>query len=414
MQFPLMATVKQHFPTSVEEDVVGSVREQLRQADLDAAIAPGARIAVAAGSRGITNIVQITRTVVDLIKEADGQPFVLPAMGSHGGGTPEGQKEVLAGYGITPQSMDAPIEATMEVVQIGQLEDNTPVLINQLALEADGIVLINRIKPHTSFRGSFESGLMKMMTIGLGSHRGATLAHARGAKRLAQLIPAWGETILAKAPVTMGLAILENAYDQTARLVGLKPEEFTTREPQLLEEAREAMPRLHVRDLDLLIVEQIGKDISGTGMDTNVIGRMMLPGIEEPEEPGAARIVVLDLTERSHGNATGMGLADIISRRLFDKIDFKATYANVFTSTFLNRAYIPVIMETDRETIAAALRVMALEDPARARVARIKNTLSLAQIQLSASLLDEFGDHPHLEQVGPLVPMSFAADGSLE
>lgn len=413
MEFPAMAPVKQYFSSVAEEDVVGSALEQLRQVDLNAAIGPGARIAVSTGSRGITNIDRIVRTVVDFIKEAGGVPFILPAMGSHGGGTPEGQKEVLAGYGITPGSMGAPIEATMEVVEVDQLEDGTPVLVNRLALEADGVVLINRIKPHTSFRGPFESGLMKMMTIGLGSHRGATIAHSKGAQGLANVIPAWGKAILEKAPILMGLAIIENAYDETSQLVALKPDEFFSGEPKLLEEARQAMPRILVQGIDLLIVEEVGKDISGTGMDTNVVGRMMLPGIKEPEVPGVARIVVLDLTERTHGNASGIGLADIITRRLLDKIDFKPTYANVFTTTFLNRAYIPVIMESDREAIAAALRVQGLEDPVQARVVRIKNTLSMAEIQISAPLLNEFGSHPQLEQVGSLAPMTFAADGSL-
>ena len=413
MDFPAMAPVKQYFSSVAEEDVVGSVLQQLRQVDLNAAIGPGARIAVSTGSRGITNIDRIVRAVVDFIKEAGGVPFILPAMGSHGGGTPEGQKEVLAGYGITPESMGVPIEATMEVVEVDQLEDGTPVLVNRLALEVDGVVLINRIKPHTSFRGPFESGLMKMMTIGLGSHRGATIAHSKGAQGLANVIPAWGKAILEKAPILMGLAIIENAYDEISQLVALKPGEFFSGEPKLLEEARQAMARILVQGIDLLIVEEVGKDISGTGMDTNVVGRMMLPGIKEPEVPGVARIVVLDLTERTHGNASGIGLADIITRRLFDKIDFKPTYANVFTTTFLNRAYIPVIMESDREAIAAALRVQGLEDPVQMRVVRIKNTLSMAEIQISAPLLNEFGSHPQLEQVGPLAPMTFAADGSL-
>ncbi len=215
--------------------------------------------------------------------------------------------------------MGAPVEATMDVVQVGELEDYTPVLLNKLAREADGIVLVNRIKPHTSFRGPFESGLMKMMTIGLGSHKGATLAHSKGAQGIARLIHAWGRTILDRMPVIMGIAVVENACDRTGRIVALKPEEFESREPLLLEEARQAMPRLLVEGIDLLIVEEMGKDISGTGMDTNVIGRMQLPGVEEPETPAIARIAVLDLTERTNGNASGLGLADIITRRLSTK-----------------------------------------------------------------------------------------------
>ena len=413
MQFPLMATIRQHFSGGCVEDVVATVREQLLQADLQSAIAPGARIAVSSGSRGIGNIVQITRAVVDCIKEAGGAPFILPAMGSHGGATADGQKQVLERYGITEESMGAPVEATMEVIQVDQLEDGTPVLVNKLALEADGVVLVNRVKPHTSFRGIFESGLMKMMTIGLGSHKGASMAHAQGAQGLARLIPAWGKVILEKAPIAMGVAILENAYEQTARIVTLRPEEFESREPQLLAEARQAMPGLLVHNIDLLIVDQIGKDISGTAMDTNIIGRMMLPGVEEPEEPGVSRIVVLDLTDKTHGNANGVGLADIITRRLFERIDFEATYANVFTSTFLNRANIPVIMETDRRAVEAALEVLHLEEAARARIVRIKNTLELAQIQISVPLLEEFADHPHIEPLGEPQPLTFAEDGTL-
>ena len=413
MQFPQMATVKQLFSTDVVDDPIAAVKEQLQQAGLNSHINPGARIAVSSGSRGIANIPAISRTVVDCIKEAGGHPFILPAMGSHGGASPEGQKEVLASYGITEESMGVPVEATMDVVQVDQLEDGTPVLLNRLALEADGVVLINRIKPHTSFRGTFESGLMKMMTIGLGSHKGATMAHAQGAQGLARLIPAWGKVILDKAPIAMGLAIIENAYDQTARVIALRPEEFEHEEPKLLEDARAAMPRILVQGIDLLIVDQIGKDISGTCMDTNIIGRMMLPGVEEPTEPGVNRIVALDLTDNTHGNANGVGLVDIITRRLFERIDFQATYANVFTTTFLNRANIPVIMETDRETIEAALQVLRIEDASRARIVRIKNTLEVAQIQISAPLLEEFESHPHIERVKDPRPMEFSEDGEL-
>ena len=414
MQLPSMAPVEQYFPSTALGNVVTDVRQQLEEAGLLAAIAPGARIAVTAGSRGIANIPAIMRAVVDQVKAAGGHPFVLPAMGSHGGSTPEGQKEVLASYGISPDSMDAPVEATMDVVEVDQLADGTPVLVNRLALEADGVIIVNRVKPHTSFRGPFESGLMKMMTIGLGSRRGATIAHSRGAHGLATLIPAWGKVILQKAPILGGVAIVENAYEQTARIAALRPEQFESEEPRLLQEARENMPRLLVQGIDLLIVEEMGKNISGTGMDTNVLGRMMLPGVKEPDEPGISRIVVLGLTERTHGNANGIGMADIITRRLFDSIDLKATYANVFTTTFLNRAYIPIIMETDREAIEAALEVLGLEDPSRARIVRLKNTLEVAHIHISEPLLNEFKAHPHLKQTGDLQPLSFLEDGTLQ
>ncbi|MEW6751723.1 MAG: lactate racemase domain-containing protein [Candidatus Latescibacterota bacterium] len=408
-----MARVQQRFAAAALDDVPGAVRRELAQAGLASRVVPGARIAVAAGSRGIAHIAAITRTVIDCIRQSGGRPFVLPAMGSHGGATAEGQRRVLAGYGITEETMGAPVEATMEVIQVGELEDGTPVLVNRLALEADGVVLVNRVKPHTSFRGRYESGLMKMMTIGLGSHRGATMAHSQGAGGLARLIPAWGKVILRQAPITLGVAIIENAYDQTARIAALPPEQFEEVEPQLLEEARRAMPRLLVRDLDVLIVDEIGKDISGTGMDTNVIGRMMLPGVKEPEAPGVKRIVALGLTANTHGNANGVGLADIITRRLYESIDLRATYANVFTTTFLNRASIPVMMDSDRQAIEAALEVLRLERPERARVARIRNTLELARIQVSEQLVAECARHPDMVVQDEPQEMCFGPDGRL-
>ena len=411
MQLPLMTALRQHFPSAALEDPLSTLHQELRRRDLRPA--PGARIAVAAGSRGIANIAAFTRAVVDYLKEAGAHPFVLPAMGSHGGATAEGQIGVLASYGITPESMGVPVESTMDVVQVGQLEDGTPVMINRLAIESDGIVLINRVKPHTSFRGPFESGLMKMLTIGLGSHKGATMAHSQGAQGLARLIPAWGEVILNKTPVLLGVALVEDAYEHTSQIEVLRPDQFAGREPHLLVLARERMPRILVRNIEVLVVEEMGKDISGTGMDTNVLGRMMLPGIKEPEEPGVSRIVTLGLSERTHGNANGMGLADIVTRRLFDAVDFRATYANAFTSTFLNRAYVPVIMENDREAIEAALQVQRIANGAQARIARIKNTLDLAHIQISEALFNEFKSHPLLEQVGPLAPMAFTEDGKL-
>lgn len=413
MQLPRMVKVKQRFVATALDDVAQSVRQTLSEAGLAERINSGQRIAISSGSRGIANIPLITRTVIDCVKEAGGRPFLLPAMGSHGGANPQGQKEVLASYGIDEESMGCPVEASMDVVEVGRLTDDTPVLLNRLAWEADGVVLINRIKPHTSFRGPFESGLMKMMTIGLGSHKGATIAHSQGAEGIARLIPAWGEEILNKAPILMGLAIVENAYEQTQHVEALRPEQFTRREPHLLEEARTAMPRIMLQGIDLLIVEQIGKNISGTGMDTNVIGRMLLPGVKEPDSPGIARIVALDITDESHGNANGVGLADIITRHLYERIDFKATYANVFTTTFLNRAYVPVVLESDREAIEAAIDIQRLEKTVRARVVRIKNTLNIGEIEISASLLEEFEKHPDLERAGDLAEMRFDETGRL-
>jgi hypothetical protein len=412
MSFPKMARFRQSFAADTVSDVQAAVVSQLRACDMAGRIKPGQRIAVTGGSRGIANISAITRIVVDAVRAAGGVPFVMPAMGSHGGATAQGQKEVLASYGLGELEMGCPVEATMEVVELGQLQDGTPIVVNRLAHEADGVVVINRVKPHTSFRGSHESGVVKMLTIGLGCHRGATMAHAQGAQGLARLIPALGEALLARLNVVGGIALVENAYDRTASVTALRPEEILSKEPQLLAEARVNMPRILAHNIDLLIVDEMGKNISGTGMDTNVIGRMMLPGVKEPDEPGVARIFVRRLSDTTHGNANGVGLSDVITKQLFDSIDFEATYANAFTSTFLNRAYIPIIKADDREAIASMFEVLRIDDGATARVARIINTIDVEHIQLSESLA-RTSDHPDLTQVGEFGDMCFDADGAL-
>jgi len=412
MPFPKMARFRQSFAADTVDDVEAILVAQLESCGLAGRIQPGQRIAVTGGSRGIANISAITRIVVDAVRAAGGVPFVMPAMGSHGGATADGQKEVLASYGLGEPDTGCPVESTMEVVELGNLDDGTPILVNRLAHEADGIVVINRVKPHTSFRGSHESGIVKMLTIGLGSHRGATMAHAQGAQGLARLIPALGEALLTRLNVVAGVALVENAYERTASITALRPEEFIAKEPLLLAEARLNMPRILARNIDLLVVDEMGKNISGTGMDTNVIGRMMLPGVKEPDEPGVARIFVRRLSDKTHGNANGVGLSDVITRQLFDTIDFDATYANAFTSTFLNRAYIPIIKANDREAIASMFEVLRIDNGATARVARIVSTLDVEHIQLSDPLA-RAADHPDLARVGEFEDMRFDEDGAL-
>ena len=413
MEFPRVLPIRQSFDSESLDDPVGEVRRGVMSSGLKGRVKAGGRVAVTAGSRGITGIADLTRAVVDCVRDLGATPFILPAMGSHGGATAEGQVEILASYGITEASMGAPVEATMDVVQVGTVEGDIPVVLNRLAMESDGIVLINRIKPHTAFHGTFESGLMKMMTIGLGSHRGATLAHSMGATGLPRLIPAWGRVILEKAPIALGVAIVEDAYERTARVAAVEPRDFETVEPALLDEARRMMPRLPVDELDVLIVDRIGKNISGTGMDPNIIGRILLPGIEEPDSPNVDWIVVLDLTEQTHGNANGIGLADITTRRLVDRIDFQATYANAFTTTFLNRAFIPVTGETDREAIEIALDVLRTERPQDARLLRIGTTLELERMWASEALLPDLEGRDEIEILGEPRQMSFDASGAL-
>ena len=413
MNFPKMVEARQKFHAPLLEDVEGEIRRQIAGSRIGERIKPGNEVAVTAGSRGIANIPVILRTVVDEIRKLGAVPFIVPSMGSHGGGTSEGQVEVLAGYGIREASVGAPIRSSMEVVQVGEVEGDIPVLMDRIAYGADAIVVVNRVKPHTSFRGPVESGLMKMMTIGLGKHEGATLAHSFGSEGLSRMIPAWGRVILREIPIALGIAVVENAYEQTAKIVAVAPEDFERSDMELLQEAGSLMPSIPFDRIDVLIVEEIGKNISGTGMDTNIIGRIMIKGVPDPERPDVTFLVALDLTEESHGNAMGIGLADVVPQRLVDKVNRDALYANVFTSTFLNRAKIPVTMPTDREAIGIALEVLRSVPPESAKVVRIKNTLELERIHVSEALLEEAQAIEHLEIVDALEEMQFDGEGRL-
>ncbi|MDE2999195.1 MAG: lactate racemase domain-containing protein [Gemmatimonadota bacterium] len=413
MDLPRMFPLRQKFDADSLDDPVEEVRRCVLNSSLGERVSGGARVAITAGSRGIHRIARLTRAVADCVREMGGVPFILAAMGSHGGATADGQKAILASYGIDESTMGAPVDATMDVVKVGETEDGVPVVLNRLANEADAVVLVNRVKPHTSFRGPFESGLMKMMTIGLGSHRGATLAHSMGAAGLPRMIPAWGRIILQEAPIALGVAILENAYEQTAKVAAVEPDQLAAVEPGLLDEARELMPRIPVDRIDVLIVDRIGKNISGTGMDPNIIGRIWLAGIEEPDSPRIERVVVLDLTPETHGNANGIGLADVTTRRLVDNIDFKATYANAMTSTFLNRAYIPIVGENDREAIEIALGASGNGGNTDARVMRIRSTLELEYLRASESLLPELSGMSDVEVSGEAEAMNFDGEGNL-
>jgi hypothetical protein len=301
----------------------------------------------------------------------------------------------------------------MEVVKIGEIREGVPVLMDKIAFNSDAIIAVNRVKPHTSFRGAVESGLMKMLSIGLGKHAGACLVHSFGSPGLREMVPQAARMILKKAKVVLGIAILENAYDQTAKIVAVEPEDFEKVEPGLLEEAGQLMPRLPFDEIDLLIVDEIGKNISGTGMDTNIIGRLMIRGEKEFEKPQIDKIIVLNVTPESHGNAIGVGLADITVKRLVNKIDYHTTYTNVLTSGFLNRANIPLTFNTDKEAVATALGTFIRIESAKVRVVRIKNTLALEKVYISEVLLKEAEKREDLEIIGELKEMLFDSAGNL-
>lgn len=390
-KFPKMIKVRQHFTGPVVTEVDAVVSEQLDASGISSMINPGMRIALTVGSRGIANIPQIVKGVVEKLKGWGAEPFIVPAMGSHGGATAEGQVEVLSGLGITEQACGAPIHSSMEVVEVGKTAQQIPVYVDKFAWEADGIILMGRIKVHTDFKSpiGIESGLMKMAAIGLGKHKQALLLHSYGVEGMLIRMPEAAKVILQKAKIMCGIAIVENAFEQTARIEAIPPARIPERESELLKESVQLMPRLPVDRIDVLIVDEIGKDYSGTGMDTNIIGRLRIRSVTEPLAPSIKYIIAGDLSKASHGNATGIGLADITTQRCFAKIDLRKTNENVATSTFLHRAMIPLVADNDREALRIALRANWGVDPLQARVIRIPNTLHLHELYVSEAIYQE-------------------------
>jgi hypothetical protein len=392
-------------------DIPRTVADRLTAAGLP--IKRGDTVAVGAGSRGIANIDVIVGATVRWLRDVGARPFVFPAMGSHGGGTPEGQLSVLEHYGITEATMGCPIRATMDVVQVGETL-GLPVWLDRHAAEADWIGLVNRVKPHTDFKGSIESGLFKMMTIGLGKYKGAIQYHRTNIHHgYETVITSVGREMLAKARIGFGLGIVENGYDETARIEAFAAANLEDGERRLLKEAREWMARLPFASFDVLVVEEMGKNISGAGMDTNVIGRPANPHEPFPADPKILWIVVLDLTDDSYGNATGIGNADFTTRRLVDKIDMKPTLINCITACAPNGAKIPATYETEREAIETALSCIGLTPPEDARVVRIKNTLMIGEIEVSEALLPEVARRSHLTPLTAPATLSFDAAGRL-
>jgi hypothetical protein len=375
-------------------------------------VRPGASIALAVGSRGIANLAAIVRETVAFLKRKGAFPFIIPAMGSHGGATAEGQAAVLAGYGITAEGVGAPIRSSMDVVEIPRGDLPVPVFMDRHAWQSDGVVLINRVKPHTDYHGAPESGLMKMAVIGLGKQAQALVIHGRGVDGLKTLIAPIARRVLATGKILLGLGIVENAYDQTLLLRAALPDAIETAEREMLATAQQRMPALPFQRLDVLVVDEMGKDICGVGLDPNIIGRIRVFAQEEPAWPVIKTIVVTDLTDASHGNALGMGLADIITRRFREKIDFRATYENLVTSTFLERGKMPMVAENDRQALEIALRTSWVVPGEQPRVARIRNTLRLERMLVSEPLLAEIRGRESVEVLGDFRD-PFQADGSL-
>ncbi len=412
-KLPKMFRIRQKFPREriLPEDIPGVIEKLLAEEKFISQVKPGMRIAITAGSRGVANVALITKCIADFVKKAGADPFVVPAMGSHGGATAEGQREILASYGIVEEYIGCPILSSMEVKKIGVNEEGMDVYIDRYAAEADGIIVSCRIKPHTAFRGPYESGIMKMMTIGLGKQHGAEVCHAAGFKHMAKYVPMFGKAILENAPVLFAVASIENAYDETAKLVAVHADEVVEKEPPLLKEAFDKMPRILVDECDVLVVDQIGKNFSGDGMDPNITGTFCTPyatgGIK------SQRVCVLDLSPETHGNGIGLGYSSATTKRVFEQLNLAAMYPNAITCTVLGGVRIPIVMESDREAIQVCVRTCNEIDKANPRIVRIPNSLHIEYIMLSEVYYEEVKENPDIEILSEPEYLPFDENGNL-
>lgn len=414
MNYPQILMIRQNIHAPKITNIPKVIRDSLLKHDLKQKVKPGQRVVITAGSRGVKDIAKVIREIALYIKSIGALPFVSPAMGSHGGATAEGQREVLATWGITFETVGAQIISSMETDNVGQNKFGTPVLIGRDFTQADHVIVINRIKPHTDFRGSIESGLFKIMMIGMGKHAGATLAHRLiMAHGFEEVVKDAGRVILSHVPILFGVGIVENHYDDTAIIEIFQPSDMLSGEIRLLKEARQLMAHIPFNNVDVLIVDEMGKTISGTGMDTNVIGRIYHQATPEPSVQKFKRIYVRDLTEDTHGNALGVGLADFISTGLSSKVDFRKMRINCVTGTTPEKGRLPLAYDRDDEAIADAMGNAGVLDGQSARLVWIKNTLELEYLWVSEALWRDSQEKAHLEFVAQLQPLPFDSSGNL-
>ncbi|MGL5437922.1 MAG: lactate racemase domain-containing protein [Lachnospiraceae bacterium] len=413
VSLPPMAKVRQLLDHShiLEQEIPDRVRQELNREELRERIHPGMQVAITCGSRGVANIAVVTRAIVDFVRACGGEPFVFPAMGSHGGATTAGQVEILTGYGVTEEFLGCPVRAAMDVVEIGKTPEGMPVYVDRFACEADAIILCGRIKAHTAFRGPFESGIMKMAVIGMGKQKGAETVHQNGFYELGKMLPLIGKVILDHVNVIGAIGLVENAFDQTCIIKGMLKEEIYKEEPRLLALSKQRLGCIYFDNIDVLVVDRIGKDISGDGMDPNITGRFAVPYIEGDRK--IQHIAVLDLTEETHGNCNGIGLADVTTKRLVDKIDVDCTYPNVCSSTVLCTPKIPLFTHTDQACIQIALRTCNYIDRDRPRIVRIKDTMNLEEIYISEAMMAEAINSEHIEVMEEAGAWGFNEDGDL-
>jgi hypothetical protein len=415
MDFLKMIRIRQHFEAPTVQDIPQEIINQVKNLNLGKRVTAGGSVAVACSSRGIANYSAIIQATVASLQDAGLKPFIFPAMGSHGASTADGQKKVLENYGISEENMGAPVWSSLDVVQIDETEDSIPVYIDKFASEADYIVPINRIKSHTEFEHSIESGLMKMTAIGMGKQKGASICHqgimVHGYPRV---ILSVARKVLETGKILFGVGIIENGYGQTARIGVMGPEELEEKEEELLMLAKRLSASLPINEADVLIIDEMGKDISGTGFDTKVVGRILMPLVaEEPMSPKVKRIVVCNLTKNTEGNADGIGLADFVTKRLVDKIDMEALRINAITGAEPEHARIPLALENDREAIDVAIKSVGLIPVADLKIMRIKNTMNLEYIDVSESYSNAFTKRTDIEIVSGPFPIAFDEKGNL-
>jgi hypothetical protein len=413
--YPRIFRVRQKFDAPRVHDIEAEVAAQLTALDLSQKVQPGQTVAITAGSRGIANIHRILRAAVQHFQKLGAQPFIVPAMGSHGGGTAEGQRKVIESYGITEDFCGCPIRASMETVVVCQAAEGFPVHFDKHAFGADHVLVCGRVKPHTGFVGDIESGLMKMMLIGLGKHAGAKIYHrAIIDYNFGQILRSVAREVLTRCRIVAGLAIVENAYDETALIEAVAPAVFEERERQLLLQARAWLPKLPFKVADFLFVDEIGKNISGTGMDTNVVGRKYNDhAAREDEFPKVRRIAVRSLTKDTYGNATGLGIAEFCRSQVLRQMNVEATRINCLTGGHPTAAMLPLDYESDREILDAALPTIGLTDPPRARLLWIRNTLDVREVECSEAYFEEAGTRADLEVIAEPRPMPFDLHGNL-
>lgn len=409
VRIPRMARIRQIFDSSRIGDSAAVLQRELEEKAGDCGDLTGKRVAITVGSRGIPHLADIVLTVIRFLQDRGAAPFIVPAMGSHGNACAEGQLEIVNSYGITEESMGVPICSTMEVVLLGTLDDGTPVYCDRYAAEADGLVVMNKIKPHTDFRGSHESGLAKMMAIGLGNHKGASMFHMMGMDTFPERLPKVARVFLEKLPVLFGVAMIQNAYDQLCVEEVVPAEHLLERETELLKTAKDRMGRFKFDDVDVLVVDEIGKNISGAGLDPNIVGRNFSRNIHDGLR--LQKLFIRGLSEETHHIGTGISLADITTRRCLNSIDFSAVWANAITATVIQSGAIPMYMENDREALMLAIRTCNGIDLRNPRVVRIKNTLEITEFEVSEAVLDELSGRDDIQILSEPREIQFDPEG---